>query len=97
MRGSSEDCGTPASISPVQSFKELLPGANTGPVLSVSSSSRDSGNFDFYLNSPGSKMLASHSNSFKYSVGQTKYIGGQMSCDRDFLLQGLWWDGVCAH
>ena len=63
-----------ASASTVHSYRELFRKEFRPSVISVQFfKSLDV--FIFYLKSPGSEMLASHSNSFKHSVGQAKYIG----------------------
>lgn len=44
-----------------------------GPsAIRMSSTLRDSGNYDFYLKCAGFEMLTSHSNSFRHRVGQAK-------------------------
>ena len=51
----------------------------------------------FYLKSPGSEILASHSNSFKHSVGQAKYIGWPAITQEGLLALGTVMGMVSVH
>lgn len=63
-----KDCGTQATVFPVQNCNELLLGENTGPVLLECPGPQETGNFAFIQKCPGFEMLTSHSNSFRHRV-----------------------------
>lgn len=61
--------GTQATVFPVQSCSEFLPGENTDQVLLECPGPQETGNFALIQKCPGFEMLTSHSNSFRHRVG----------------------------